>query len=196
MKKYEKIDSFKSEIHHLLSSLDDVKLAFEKIKPIYSDLILEIPLLKPFDIKLVKTKSLQYQVYYQSSPKMSKNSIVIVNNNYDAYLWVDCDGWCLDDSFNNVDEIASKLCKVPAFENIPESVRELKSLIVEGHWLYREGGFPVFGGEPPSDMREVLSWDSSDVLVGTNKENIEVMPRLEWQKLCERENSWFKNGNA
>lgn len=135
MKKYGKIENFKSEVHHLLSSMEDVKLACEKIKPIYSDLILDIPLLKPFEIELVKTKSLQYEVYYQSSPEMSKHSIAIINNSYEAFLWVDRDGWCLDDNFYNLDEIASSLCKAPAFENIPENVRELKSLIVEGRWL-------------------------------------------------------------
>jgi hypothetical protein len=117
---------------------------------------------------------------------------MITHTNYDAYLWTDCDGWCLDDSLFNVDKIAIELANAPLFNKVPENVKELENLLLENIWCFEPGKLPSFKANRPQDDFEVLSWDNEYVLTGTSLENLTVLRREEWDKLCHRENNWFK----
>ena len=196
MKKFDNTQLLEKKIFELLSKENDVSVACKKLSEIYCGLSQELPLLTPFQVKLVKSKSLQYSIFYQTPPKMSQYSIAILNHKYDAYLWTDCDGWCFDDLLYDLKDISKELSSPHVFEMIPQNVRELKSLIDEGYWLFLPDNLPTFDGNPPVDLREVLSWDPVNVLVGTSVQNMEIVTRKEWDNICKRETILLRENDA
>lgn len=41
---------------------------------------------------------------------------------------------------------------------------------------------PVFGGEEPGDTSGVWSWDADDLLVGSCRDELEIISRQEWEE--------------
>lgn len=192
MKEHLYKNTFRDKIKNILVTENEVEKAYLAFQNEYHSLDKNLAPAFPFELELIETESLRYSVFYQGSVEMSERTIMITHKGYDAYLWTDIDGWNLDDDYNDVDEIVHHLALAPVIHKVPESVKELKKLLDEGYWSFNNGHLPSFKGEKPKDDVEVISWDSDFVLVGTKLDNLEIMKRNEWAKLCEREQNWFK----
>ena len=193
MKSYLFKKQFSDEIIKVLSAASRVEDALVPLSSVYEAIIKSLPFISQFQLSLVKTESLRYSVFYQGSPDMSENSIMISNVEYEAYLWIDSNKWCLDDDLYKVNEIAHQLSEAPLFNNIPENIRELEYLLKGKYWKFSTENLPCFGGEKPNDENEVLSWDKKYILAGTSLNNLAIIPRDEWNRLCNNESNWFKN---
>ena len=192
MKEHHLKKRFKDEISNILQSEKDLEEALKPLKGIYRSIGLSLSPAFPFKLELIETESIRYSVFYEGSPDMSKHTIMITNEGYEAYLWTDCDGWCLDDDYYDIEEISFQLSNAPIINKVPENVRELKKLLDDKYWSFNKGQLPSFEGDKPKDDDEVLSWDSAYVLTGTSLDNLASMKREEWDELCTREQNWFK----
>ncbi|TQV88588.1 hypothetical protein [Aliikangiella coralliicola] len=192
MKEHHYKNTFRDNIKNILITEKDVEKAFLAFQDEYHSLDKNLAPAFPFELELTETESLRYSVFYQGSVEMSEQTIVITHKGYDAYLWTDIDGWNLDNEHTDVDEIVRQLSSAPIINKVPESVKELKKLLDDGYWSFNNGQLPSFKGERPEDDKEVFSWDSDFVLVGNKLDNLEIMKRNEWAKLCEREQNWFR----
>ncbi|XZZ40573.1 hypothetical protein ACJJIE_01740 [Microbulbifer sp. TRSA001] len=180
-----------SRIECALLNFNDLEAINRELASIYNLIQSDIPLAIPVSLEVVETKSLQYRIFYQAGYGMSVNSILISQGEFESYLWSDCDGWCLDDDYWDVREIARHLSKIPVIVDYPKNVGELYNNFVQGLWVFSLSNVPSFGGEPPRDLEEVISWDQKNVLVGTEVSNMEIVPRETWDNICERESTWF-----
>ena len=192
MKEHHLKKRFKDEISNILLSEKDLEKALKPLKGIYHSIGLSLSPAFSFKLELIETKSIRYSVFYEGSPDMSKHTIMITNESYEAYLWTDCNGWCLDDHYYDIEEISFQLSNAPIMNKVPENVRELKKLLDDKYWSFNNGQLPSFEGDKPKDDDEVLSWDSAYVLTDTRLDNLASMKREEWDELCAREQNWFK----
>lgn len=145
-----------------------------------------------YEISLVKSEKLRYSEFYQAGAELSLYAIEIKGPKYREYIWRDAGEWVLADEFYKPNDIAREICKAGLFTQMPESVKDLKFLLTQRFWTFIPGEFPKYGGVPPEDLLEVLSWDNDFLLVGTKLENIEVISRDEWDSLLTRERSWLE----
>lgn len=175
----------------VLEKNGDIDSTLEEFRALFANIDLGCSLAKPFSIDLIETERLRYSIFYQSGPDLSKNSIQISHVGYWAYLWKDGGEWCLDDEHYKALEIAQELVEAPLLKMIPENVKDLGSLLVKGFWRFGYN-LPKFDGGAPDDLGEVLSWDGSNILIGTKLENISVVSRAEWNRLTNNENHWFE----
>lgn len=181
---------FLIRVSELLNSCDDVLAVQPVLQAIYKDIHKETPLVKAIDVKLVESKYL-FNYFYQIEPT-SVYAIQVEHFDYKAFLWIERDEWCLDDGYFSIDRIAKELAKAEMFGRIPENVKELYQLLMDEYWSFKPVQFPVFDGLEPKDMDEVLSYDSNYVLAGKVLENIEVITRQDWDRLCDNEKHWFE----
>lgn len=192
MKQYNHKEQFVSNIHELLKVSSNIQTTTFELGKIYTEATNEIKLAKPFKIELIDSESIQYSVYYQEPINMSSQTISITHKGYNVYLWMDSEGWCLDDSFYGYNEISISLANAPLFDKIPENVKELRPLMLDEYWEFKINEMPFYTGIKPTDSEEVLSWDDRYLLVGTNIENITLVSREDWDRLCNNECHWFK----
>ncbi|WP_105103042.1 hypothetical protein [Microbulbifer pacificus] len=191
MKEYAGKRKLIESLEMVLEKNGNIDSTLEEFRALFAGIDLGYSLVKPFSIDLIETESLRYSIFYQSGPNLSKNAIQIAHVDYLAYLWKDGGEWCLDDELYQPLEIARKLVEAPLLKMIPENVKELENLLVNGFWGFGYN-LPKFDGGRPDDICEVLSWDSSNILIGTKLENISVVSRPEWDCLTNNENHWFE----
>ena len=67
-------------------------------------------------------------------------------------------------------------------------VKDVKRLILEGYWKFDMNIVPKLSSDTPNDTRELISWDDKCVLTGTNKHNMCVLSRREWDEIVSNEN--------
>ena len=182
----------KKEIALLLGSTSDLDLVISKLNLIYAQIISLFPLAKPIEIETINSNRLTSLGFYQLDPNISDKVLHIKQKGFGAYLWYETPGWCIDDESNDIELISEQLVSTPFLENEPRSVKELRDLIKGDIWSFNKDLLPNFGGSSPKDNLEVLSWDLKNLLVGTHIDNITVISRDEWDKLCEREKGWLK----
>ena len=192
MKEHPYKKTFKRSIKNVFITESNVEKAFQLFCEEYQLLNQCLAPAFPFKLKLIKTQSLKYRVFYEGSIDKSELSIMITHKGFEAYLWSDEGGWCLNDFDNNVEDIVEQLTLAPVINLVPENVKDLRKLLEEEYWSWNSGLLPGFNGKCPKDKDEVVSWDEDFILVGTKIENLEVIKRDDRAKLCEREKSWFK----
>ncbi len=180
---------FIKKVQQLLDSTVDVDKVNSRLPELYSCVLKEIPLINPIAMSIVDSTKL-YHYYYQINPDFGK-AIEIVEGEQNTYLWMDDGSWCLDDQFRSSAKIAKSMANSSMFNCVPENIRELNLLLTEKHWRFSTEDLPIFGGVPPADAREVLSYDDNYILAGTNLDTLSVLSRKEWDDLCQRENTWF-----
>ncbi|WP_020405311.1 hypothetical protein [Hahella ganghwensis] len=190
MKEHHLKHKFEAEAKRILESSHDLTMANNLFRAYYDSMLSFIPCGVPFQVEIIDTESIRYSVYYQSCPSMSEQALMITNVGYDAYLWMEDGGWVLDDDYYSTVEIAKALAETPLLNKIPENIRELKKLLDDGYWVFSPEQFPKFNDQPPCDTTEVLSWDDNYILTGTKSENMAIMTRNDWDKLCDREANW------
>ena len=71
---------------------------------------------------------------------------------------------------------------------MPSKVIKVKNLILEGYWKFDLNIVPKLSLDIPLDTQELISWDDKCVLNGTNKDNLCVISRKEWNKIINNEN--------
>ncbi len=190
MKEYPK-DILKSKILNLLKSCNNIETVKDSLNRIYYYFYDDYPLVLPVQIELIDSKDGEYGYFYEKLDGISDKIMTIIHEEYDAFLWFDSDGWCLNNLIDNIDEIVEILVNIPIFNKIPENVNQLKWLIDNKYWKLDENNMPSFSKKDILDDNEVLSWDELNILTGTNMYNMEVLTRKEWKSLCKREESWF-----
>ena len=191
MKMYDLQIKIKEEIVSLLCSTSDLDVVIYELGVIYSQVNSLFPLAKSVEIETINSNRLTSLGFYQLDPNISDKVLHIKQKGFSAYLWYETRGWCIDDESNNIEFISEQLVSTPFLENEPKSVKELYDLIKGEIWSFNKGLLPNFGGNRPKDHNEVLSWDFKNLLVGTHSDNIAVVSRDEWDRLCERENGWL-----
>ena len=140
------------------------------------------------------TKSLYGTLFYEPAER-SEDSVRISHAAESRCVWKQYDVWTMDtytDYFEGPAEIAKALLQFEVFQQYPENVRELLAVLRNGLWTFGANSVPTFGGATPADVREVVSWDETNVLCGTTIANLQVVTRGEWQSLCDRESGWFE----
>ena len=190
MRALEYKSEFSRRVSAVLSSNNDVVAVKPLLQEIYSGLDQETPLVQAVDVTLVESKCL-FSYFYQIEPT-SSFAIQIEHFDYKVFLWIEQEEWCLGDDLFDIDRIAEELSSAQMFGRIPENVKELHQLLKEEYWDFRPVKFPIFEGQEPKDMEEVLSYDRSYVLAGTMLDNLEVIERQDWERLCENEKHWFE----
>jgi len=192
MKKHEYLPIFEEKLIDILNHSKRIKPLFKKLNAAFKQIQLIIPLAKAVTIKLVETESLRYSVFYQSGNNLSKHAIVILHNNYENYLWFDGGELYFNDDNLYSDDIAKCLASIPTLVSYPETVKDLYWLIKSDLWNFSLHRFPKFNDKPPEDIDEVLSWDETHLMIGNSINNIEIVTREYWDKLCFKEKNWFK----
>lgn len=190
MKQVENIDKYILRFRDALHKARSISDALTLLSTVYKELENDHTYFGSFKLELIDTRRIQSIIYYQKPPGISDETIKISSHGYEGYIWKDSDGWCLDDDYWGADKISRELVKCFVCANFPENVRELKDLLKGGFWALRPN-LPCFGGLPPDDINEVISWDNRFVLVGTKIDNLVVVSRDEWEELCKREQNWF-----
>jgi len=181
---------FTERVSELLRSSEDVTVVQPAIQEIYDNLKQETPLAKDVEVTLVELSSLA-GYFYQLDPT-SPSAIMIEHVGYKSFLWQERYEWCLDDSYFNIDDIVGNLSDAELFRMFPENVRELHKLLKMQYWEFKPELFPLYDNRGPNDMREILSFDKNYVLAGLTLENIEVIRRQDWNRLCDNEERWFE----
>ncbi|MCX4027216.1 hypothetical protein H0A36_08560 [Endozoicomonas sp. SM1973] len=161
MKQHPQKQLFKTKLIQLLDNYTTVDKLFPVLKYLYDFFNSTLLPAVPFKVELIKTASIQYSVFYEASPDMSEQAIQITNTRYDAYLWTEGNGWCLNDDFYSVDEIAENVVISVPFEDVPENVKELEWLLANKFWLLILEQLPCFGETAPADTEELISWDDN-----------------------------------
>jgi hypothetical protein len=54
-----------------------------------------------------------------------------------------------------------------------------RTLDKHGNW---SADLPTFGGTAPDDTSEVWSWDKENCIIGTHNDDLEIVPRAEWNE--------------
>ncbi len=181
----------KKEIESLLRSTSNLDVVIYELGLIYSQVSSLFPLAKSVEIETINSNRLTSLGFYQLDKKISDKVLHIKQKGFGAYLWHETRGWCIDDESNDIEFISEQLVSTPFLDNEPKSVKELYDLIKGEIWIFNKNLFPSFGGSCPKDRIEVLSWDLKNLLIGTNIDNMAVVSREEWDKLCEREKGWL-----
>lgn len=189
---YELQIKIKKEIASLLDSTSSLNIVISELNLIYAQVISLFPLAKPVEIEVISSNKLTSLGFYQLDPNISDEVLHIKQKGFSAYLWCETLGWCIDDESNDIKFISDRLVSTPFLDNEPRSVKELYDLLKGGIWSFNKDLFPNFAGNRPNDDIEVLSWDLKNVLIGTHIDNITVVSREEWDRLCEREIDWLK----
>lgn len=181
-----------NKLERALYKSDSTVELIDKIGDAFRVVYEEVPLSIPYKISQVETETLRYSEFYQSGPDLSKFAIEVSGPEYCEYIWRDSKEWVMADQFYEPAEIAKKMCKAPVFNQTPESVKDLNLLLRAGYWKFIPEMFPKFGGNPPGDQLEVVSWDFQNLLIGTKLENIGLVSREEWDNILTREKHWFE----
>ena len=190
MKFHRRHKLFKGKVEALLNSTRNVDLARDKIEAIYKDILDDYPLANPISVDISVTEKLRNSVFYQTPAEwMSEKHINIDSGRF--YLWVEQGEWCLNDECFGIASISDKLDQSEILHRDPDSVRDLKELILAGYWEFSAKELPIFSGPKPCDLDEVLSWDEINILMGTTKENMNVVTRTEWDSIISRERDWL-----
>lgn len=187
MKLAESITQIYKQLFTALNEIESIETLMSAIHETFKLVYDELPLLIPYEISLVETEALRYSEFYQSGPELSRHAIEIRGIEYCEYIWRDTGEWVLADEYYNAEAIVQVICRAELFTQVPENVNDLMLLLRWRRWQFASQQLPNFGGLKPKDSLEVLSWDSNNLLVGTNIDNIEVVSRDEWDKLLARE---------
>ncbi|WP_444933899.1 hypothetical protein [Microbulbifer sp. JTAC008] len=183
--------SIEKRLAQILETQSSIRAAHPLIADLLSQIIDEVPISSEISVRVIDINEIRYSVFYQCGPNISETAIVVSQASSTFYLWRD-EGWVLDDDYYEPEELSKVICTLPILCAEPKNVKQLVEAIESGVWAFKPEYFPKFGGVPPEDLEEVLSWDSEKVLVGTKHSNMEILSRESWQELSSRENGWFK----
>lgn len=185
-------ERFVSDVSSLLESRNDVVSVVEKLQAIYAYHLKLTPLVCQFHLELVPTEHLRSIEFYQTPAELlSEKSIRIIHAGISDYLWLEQREWCYCDEEYGPDSVAKSLANSDAFTKYPESVKDLFQLLKNGLWALTEVPLLSFGEARFDDFGEVLSWDGTNVLVGTSLGNIEIVSIDEWKRITNNEKTWF-----
>lgn len=181
---------FIEQIIKALNNYDDVESLYLNINKIYEEIQVTQPWLEPFTIKIDKTTN-HLEFYYYCSAVHSENCVVISTMNEYGFIFRDLDRWILCDDYDRSNTRIAELLMSWRCLSTPSKVKEIKRLILKGYWKFDVDIVPKLSSETPSDTRELISWDDKCVLTGTNKENMCVLSRKEWDKIVLNENKFI-----
>ena len=180
-------DVFNKQIVKALNFCDDVESLYLKISKIYEEIQLSQPWLEPFTVKIDKTIN-HLEFYYYCVDTHLENCVVISTRNEYGFIFGDSHRWNLCDDYNMSNaKIAELLMSWRCF-SMPSKVIKVKNLILEGYWKFDLNIVPKLSLDIPLDTQELISWDDKCVLNGTNKDNLCVISRKEWNKIINNEN--------
>lgn len=178
------LEVFKNGFHYHLSTFKTVKELYVALKNEYDNINKEFPWCNPFSVTIEETRDHITPWYYHPDTQ-SKNCVVVRQNVEVHAIWKEEDLWSLDDESNDIKIISNHLCQWKALDSL-RSVRGIKFLIEKGFWLFDAAIIPKLSGAPPDDMEEVISWDLKNILAGTKADNLYIVTREEWDRICKR----------
>ena len=119
----------------------------------------------------------------------SENCVVISIGNEYSFIYRESDSWNLFNELTDNSLIAERLMSWKCL-TLPSKVIEVKNLILDGYWKFDKDIIPKLTSKEPIDIRELISWDAKCVLNATNKNNLCVISREEWNEIINNENEF------
>ena len=181
------------EILRLLQTCAEIDLLFPELRKYFEFISRQVPWIDSFMLTCEKT-SQHIEFYYYDPETQSAEAIVLKQNSEFQFLFREEDHWNLNDEVRDNEEIAREILTWSALRD-PQTVREVMDLIKNGFWRFDAQQIPKLSGEPPVDLREVISWDDKCVLTGTTIQNMDVITREEWQRIVAREHWYDEDGS-
>ena len=181
---------FIEQIIKALNNYDDVESLYLNINKIYKEIQIAQPWLEPFAVKLDKTTN-HLEFYYYCAETHLENCVVISTKNEYGFIFGDSHRWNLCDDYDMSNAKIAELLMSWRCLFMPLKVKEVKRQILEGYWKFDVDVIPKLSSDTPSDTRELISWDDKCILTGTNKENMCVLSRKDWNKIILNENKFI-----
>jgi hypothetical protein len=185
-------ETLRTNLQEALQNEDQIESLYERFKLLFLELGPEFKHVNPFELSMIETDELLYNVFYEEDETRSEMSIEVLNINLECYVWQEGKDWCLNDDIYGAKNISDKIVEGFIFNNYPENVFDLYRLLNDGYWIFAPKGLPVFHDDAPADSEEVISWDKDNVLEGTDLSNMSIMTRKKWKELTDRDNKWKK----
>lgn len=179
---------FTEQIISTLDTCDNVVSLYLGFIKIYKEIQTAQPWLETITIEIDKTlNSLEF--YYYCEDTHSEDCILISIGKEYSFIYRESDSWKLNDKYLDHRMIAEHLMSWKCLR-LPLKVIEVKNLILEGYWKFDRNIVPKLVSKIPIDVRELISWDAKCVLNATNKDNLCVISREEWNEIVNNENKF------
>lgn len=183
------MNTFIKEITSVLDSCSNVEILYQNINHMYKQIAGAQPWLESFTVRIDKTVD-NRDFWYNCVESQSEDCVVISLGKKYSYIFREFSGWNLDDDLMENKKIAAYLMSSECL-SIPLKVVDVKKMILTGYWKFDANLVPKLTSETPKDIRELISWDKKCVLTATNKDNMCVISRKEWDKTISNENKFI-----
>ncbi len=175
----------KERIHFLIESSSDLAFVSEKLNELFAFETKRLKIKKYVKITLRSSKDVMLKEYGEPlNYRQSESTIEISLLEEKYHLFLADKNWVLDDEIYNNDHIAEKLVEIKCIKQ-PSGLYELKRYLIDELFEFNQS-LPSFSDKKLNKDYDVLSWDDTNVLIGTNENNLEIITQIEWDGILKR----------
>lgn len=175
----------KEKIHFLIESSSDLNFVAEKLNELFAFETKRLKIKKYVKITLRSSKDVMLKEYGEPlNYRQSESTIEISLLEEKYHLFLADKNWVLDDEIYGNKEISEKLAEIKCVKR-PSDLYELKEYLIDELFEFNQN-LTNFSNNKLNRGYDVLSWDDTHVLIGTNENNLEIITQIEWDGILER----------